>query len=101
MGKAEKALRAAEAKRKKGKELALLFKSREIIDDFLSNTDTLELPADMADAVEILSSHEDLMAVDRAIAQLEKNKGDMRMVALARKNAEVLTLEEIMDGKVA
>jgi hypothetical protein len=35
MGKAEKKLRAAEAKRKKCKELALLFKSREMVDDFL------------------------------------------------------------------
>ncbi|KAK5718788.1 hypothetical protein LTR17_015622 [Elasticomyces elasticus] len=101
MGKAEKKLRAAEAKRKKCKELALLFKSREMVDDFLSNTDTLELSADMADAIEVLLSHEDQMAVDRAIVQLEKTKGDKAMVALARKNAEEFTLEEIMDGKVA
>ncbi|KAK4960339.1 Ribonuclease T2 precursor (RNase T2) [Elasticomyces elasticus] len=101
MGKAEKKLRAAEAKRKKCKELALLFKSREMVDDFLSNTDTLQLSADMADAIEVLLSHEDQMAVDRAIVQLEKTKGDKEMVALARKNADVLTLEEIMGGKVA
>jgi hypothetical protein len=55
----------------------------------------------MADAIEVLLSHEDQMAVDRAIVQLEKTKGDKEMVALARKNADVLTLEEIMGGKVA
>ncbi|TKA80219.1 hypothetical protein B0A55_04162 [Friedmanniomyces simplex] len=93
--------RSGEEMRKLCKELALLFKAQSIVDGFLADTKTLDFPPEWAQAVEVLRRNGDTAKTETAIAKMMRKKEDREVVMLARKDAKVLSLGEIGEGRIA